>query len=466
MKLSFRLILSVASFFVVFGPLPPTVGFWRGVASRCYEAEYDGCASNIYRVLAIYGDTISEANAMAFKYRAVQETAGVSKQEIDLVDQSLTFAQTELANVSPLGNYNLAMQMGWGKDGSRSHTFALQQLQLAAKKDDPAAKAIMENSSTDLIYDEIIKRLADYGDPEAAYYHASNMHYSGDAEASIKYLRKSAVGGVRIGMSELGWDLINQENSEYEEAERWLNVAANLGAIDAANRLGDCYHNAFYFCKVPDFAKAAYWYGVAAEEQSPARLTRYKMEAGIIRLGFGRFLDSYSRPINTQESAVLALADMLILGQGVPKNPERALSILKSIEQKSFSIHKHLMAALRNDADARIQFVLEVLKRDLEAGGRWEGLKPFFASGALSVLTTVEIEKWETANIDVTKLLETKKNGDYIFIVNEAITLPAGMSGSFSASFVVPLGVTAPAGPPSHNEILVLQAKDKTKTSL
>lgn len=466
MKLPFRLILSATFFFVLFGPMPPTIGVWREVASRCYLAEYDGCASSIYRVLALYGDTISEANAAAFKYRDVQESANISKQEIDEVDQALTFAQTELANISPIGHYNLAMQMGWGKDGSRSHFFAVQQLQLAANQDDPAAKAIVENNATDITYDEIIKRLADYGDPEAAYYHASNMHYAGEADANIKYLRKSAVGGVRLGMSELGWDLINKENSEYEEAERWLNVAANLGAIDAANRLGDCYRNAFYFCSTPDFTKAAYWYGIAAAEQKPARLPRYKMEAGIIRLGFGRFLYQHSAPINHQESAVLALADMLILGEGVKKDPEGALSLLKSIEQKSFNAHKHLMAALRNEADARIEFALLSLKRDLDEGGRLETLKPLFASGALSILTSVDIEKWDEANIDVTKLLEMNKNGDKIFIVNESITLPDGMSGGLSASFVVPPGIAKPVSSASHNEILILQAKENTKTTL
>lgn len=192
-----------------------------------------------------------------------------------------------------------------------------------------------------------IKSLMELGDPGAAMTWASEMHVAQDRQEEDRALRIAAENGSIPAMSDLGWNLINRKNPQHGEAKKWLTMAANAGDVAAAHRLGSCYNHRVYFCEERDSSEAARWYEIALGPVILFALPRITIDSDhAIRLGsMSRW---YNKPHNTQKSAAYELGVLLMHGDGVPLDRERAISLFEQAD--GWEDSEALRAKLKEDA--------------------------------------------------------------------------------------------------------------------
>ncbi|WP_424941572.1 tetratricopeptide repeat protein [Aliiroseovarius sp. S253] len=162
--------------------------------------------------------------------------------------------------------------------------------------------------------------LAELGDPGAAMTVASAAHHAGNTSQKLWALSIAANAGDVYAMSNLGLELIGENQ---EGAEKWLTLAADQGEIAAANRLGDCYNRSFYFCEQRNLELAAHYYEIALGPVPPYAPPKIYMGSDYaIRLGTtARWI---SRPLGHAESAAYELGKLYMSGTGVPIDLVRA----------------------------------------------------------------------------------------------------------------------------------------------
>ncbi len=173
-----------------------------------------------------------------------------------------------------------------------------------------------------------IQALMGLGDTGAAMTLASVMHRRDETANEERALAVAANNGSIQAMSDLGWLQVQGGKGKEAEAEKWLIEAATSGDIAAASRLGDCHNHGFYFCRKRDPHEAAKWYELALGPKvffSPPSV--FVDEDFAIRLGsMSRW---YSKAHGHAESAAYELGRLYALGEGVPKDTERAIELLE-----------------------------------------------------------------------------------------------------------------------------------------
>jgi Sel1 repeat len=323
------------------------------------------------------------------------------------------------------------------------------------------AESLIRNGETDVPTFELVKRIADVGDPVAAFELANYSHFEktvNEHELKNKYYRQAAEAGFVAGMYELGVEL-----KQSAEGVHWLERAAENGSSSAARRLVDCYQYGRDGCSAPDFGKAARWLELAAREQAPSELPRYQMIDGAIAIAYDQNSFNFDDLASTRGKG--ELFKFLLLGLGMPRNEVEALNILESLEPTNYS--NYLKAAVKGDDSVHI--ALAINSSEFKGSARKAQLRPLIEMGAILpyavpdlakaiVNNSLKLEDF-VLNRDQIRLLLSPSND--VYVVKKSFEWDKLLSSTVGITLVFPPGIDPPKSGPSRRAI-VLKAKQKT----
>ena len=337
--LTLTLVSLVGALFV---PLEWSMELRRNVALQQFNQGRETVARYIYRTLYWNGDPIGTNNwaVLNFRHRYQRLDALPSRQQ-----KRKTYRRIRAATLNGFrtagrkglstGHYNYAAMTG-----SRRH------YRLAAKAGDQVAREIVPKLSDTEDYAHT-RTLADTGDVMAALRLGLKLHFKGNRVEELHYLRLAAEAGIPRAQTAYAWKHINTKDPNHDEARHFLLAAATAGDVRAANILGECHLNAYYFCSQPDFEAAAKWFQVAtAPVIRPANPAPRITKSGAFRVWFPT--GNLSKNINHAESAMVNLAKLYMAGKGVPLDRAKARALLSHPKLRTWKEAQTLLAQLRS----------------------------------------------------------------------------------------------------------------------